>query len=244
MKQTIFLFILGLLVASGAAQAQGWQLSANGDKADIPLTNGGWNAASLVCKGGTWVLTVKTSGDGAVSALFDIGGDKFIVPYKKRPPYVDIPLPDMVLPAMKRGRSMQISIAGRPFVYSLSGSAKAIAGLEQSCWRTIAPNQQMVRNRNLSRSEVIHNIIGRKLVWGTPDNWAATIYFPDGHFEGAMSNGFGNNGLYQLQSDGRICWKRNNILSGCFRFYRKDGGIFVRRDDRSNQGELGRVRFE
>jgi hypothetical protein len=67
-------------------------------------------------------------------------------------------------------------------------------------------------------------------------------YKPDGSFE-QFSGRVSSQGRYRIEADGRICWVDEFKLSGCFQYYRKDGGIYVRGNESNRRSEIGIVKI-
>lgn len=67
-------------------------------------------------------------------------------------------------------------------------------------------------------------------------------YKPDGSFE-QFSGRVSSQGRYRIESDGRICWVDEFKLSGCFQYYRKNGGVYVRGNESNRRKEIGSVKI-
>lgn len=93
-------------------------------------------------------------------------------------------------------------------------------------------------NRALSAQEVLDGLVGKSL------NHAGMLditFSPNGTF--ASGDGrVGRNGNYQIQRDGRICWKDSSGFDGCFQYFRENGVLKVRRNDSKSRDLIGAVR--
>lgn len=187
------------------------------------------------------------------------GVTRLAAPYR---PAQDAPL----VTALSRGQSaiLKLNNAGQALFHgiTLSGSARALAAFQALCPALpsmVAPPKATglaplpgaeagagtLADGPLSAAEVSSSIVGRQLFWGDDQNGVGTVYGPNGRFDGVMVNdgrGRANNGTWELMPDGRICWQ--SVASGCFRFFRRGGAVFVRRDDAKSQSELGQVIFQ
>ncbi|MEL6966580.1 MAG: hypothetical protein AAGM04_04280, partial [Pseudomonadota bacterium] len=143
---------------------------------------------------------------------------------------------------LKQGSQVRIwtwNQNGTGVMVPLTGSAKAITRAMAVCGASA--KQAAVRPEGspgmLSAAAVRSQIIGKNLSFAGGE--AEMILLSNGRFEGRMGPR-ANNGRYRLRSDGRVCWN-NGFVSGCFQFYRKNGGINVRRADAKSKADLGPV---
>ncbi|MEM8851336.1 MAG: hypothetical protein AAGE03_15055 [Pseudomonadota bacterium] len=153
-----------------------------------------------------------------------------------------------VLEGLRRGDAaiLKLTHAGQAIFHgvTLRGSSRALGFATEACGAGAPLPASGSGGAGLSAAEVRAELLGRRLYWGDDLNGVGTIYQPGGRFEGIMMNdgrGRANNGNYEVMADGRICWQGH--VSGCFRFYRRDGEIWVRRDDDRSQAELGAVQI-
>jgi hypothetical protein len=89
----------------------------------------------------------------------------------------------------------------------------------------------------LSAAEVKAKIVGHSVV--NDDKTMTWYYHPGGKYEG--DDGNSHEGTYTIGADGRLCWKENNGISGCFLYVRKGKGLVLRRADPGHDFELGPV---
>ncbi|MXN66544.1 hypothetical protein GR183_16635 [Stappia sp. GBMRC 2046] len=95
---------------------------------------------------------------------------------------------------------------------------------------------------NLSAEEVRQLLMNARFRHVADDGTGGTFFLsPDGtissHMDGAP---MGQMGKFSIKPDGRICWDVSRI-KGCFRYYRDNGQLRVRREDEESTMELGRV---
>lgn len=58
---------------------------------------------------------------------------------------------------------------------------------------------------------------------------------------GVAGGELGLMGTYRIEPDGRLCYRVAATGPGCFRYYRKDGKLHVRRDDAESRRYIGTV---
>lgn len=95
---------------------------------------------------------------------------------------------------------------------------------------------------NLSPEDVRLLLMNKRFRHVRDDGTGGTFFLsPDGsissHTDGAP---LGQTGKFSIKPDGRICWEVSRI-EGCFRYYRDNGQLRVRREDAESTMELGRV---
>jgi hypothetical protein len=93
------------------------------------------------------------------------------------------------------------------------------------------------RNGALTADEVRSQIITKQI---DHDGRLQLTYAANKTFAGGDGR-FGINGTYDLQNDGRICWKNSRGAAGCFQYYRRNGQLRVRRADGQSRDDIGPV---
>ncbi|MEM7641020.1 MAG: hypothetical protein AAF366_00660 [Pseudomonadota bacterium] len=256
------------LLATPAAAAEGWSFdeSARGVGATVcPVLDdrtGNYRCFALICevRGGPADLMVEFAGgelpggpyglevhvDGDLAGRLDLTETVTDGTTRLHTPY-DPKRHDGLLDRLRAGNQaiLKLTHAGQAIFdgVSLRGSSRALGLATEACG-TDAPVPAAGGGTGLSAEEVRAEILGHRLYWGDDLNGVGTVYLPGGRFEGMMvtdGRGRSNNGTYEIMADGRVCWQ--TLVSGCFRFYRQDGEIRVRRDDGQSEAELGVVRI-
>lgn len=139
-----------------------------------------------------------------------------------------------MLAALRAGSRANLSLLGTNVTLPLRGSGRQIDHALAVCRVPAPQGRAETVGGNLSAADIRADLIGTRLAWGD----AETVYLPNGRFEGGLS-GRANNGTYRIEADGRLCWQ--SFVTGCLRFYRRDGALWVKRDDPRSEAVLGRV---
>ena len=91
---------------------------------------------------------------------------------------------------------------------------------------------------SLTAAEVRAQIVGHSVV--NSDKTMTWYYHPGGKLEGGDGRNY-HAGTYVVQADGRLCWKENDGMAGCFQYVRKGKALILHRVDPGHQFELGPV---
>lgn len=90
----------------------------------------------------------------------------------------------------------------------------------------------------LTAAEVRAQIVGHSVV--NADKTMTWYYHPGGKLEDDDGRNY-HAGTYKVEADGRLCWKENDGMAGCFQYVRKGKALILHRVDPGHQFELGPV---
>lgn len=102
------------------------------------------------------------------------------------------------------------------------------------------------RAEDLTAEEARQSLVGLAVIHHLPGGaYGTTSYGPDGTVSHHYSEaGVGQMGTYRIEPDGRLCWDTPAAGLGCFRYYREDGALHVRRDDPESSDYIGTMTIE
>lgn len=150
-----------------------------------------------------------------------------------------------LIAALRSGSRASLTFFGTTIPLSLRGSGRQIDHAFAVCQAAAPQPAGVAAGGNLSAADLRGQLIGRQLVFHTGSGAELGFFFHPGQhtapYDAVNESGRAEGGRYSIQSNGTLCWETQLGIAGCYRFYRADGELRVKRDDPQSQAVIGRV---